>query len=101
MFVDFTAAWCVTCQVNERLVLETAEIQARFPALGVALMRADGTNQDPTIARTLEAHGRAGVPLYILYDRDPAAQPIILPAVLTRGIVLDALDRLTDRKEIT
>lgn len=101
VFVDFTAAWCLTCQVNERLVLDTAEIQARFAALGITLMRADWTNQDPTIARTLETHGRAGVPLYLLYGRDPAAQPIVLPAVLTRGIVLDALDRLADRKEMT
>lgn len=101
VFVDFTAAWCLTCQVNERLVLDTAEIQARFAALGVTLMRADWTNQDPTIARTLEDHGRAGVPLYILYGRDPAAPPIVLPAVLTRGIVLDALDQLTARKELT
>ena len=101
VFVDFTAAWCLTCQVNERLVLDTAEVQARFAALGITLMRADWTNQDPTIARTLEDHGRAGVPLYVLYGRDPAAPPIVLPAVLTRGIVLDALDQLTARKELT
>jgi thiol:disulfide interchange protein DsbD len=101
VFVDFTAAWCLTCQVNERLVLDTADVQGRFAAAGVALLRADWTNQDPSISRTLEAHGRNSVPLYVLYGRDPTAAPVILPSVLTRGIVLDALDRLAERKETT
>jgi thiol:disulfide interchange protein DsbD len=101
VFVDFTAAWCVTCQVNERLVLDTADVQARFASAGVVLLRADWTTQDPSISMSLEAHGRSGVPLYVLYGRDPAAAPVVLPSVLTRGIVLDALDRLTLGKETT
>lgn len=92
VFVDFTAAWCLSCQVNERLVLSRSEVLGAFRAKGVALVRADWTRREPAITRALASFGRSGVPLYVLYPPDPAGQPKLLPAVLTIGIVLDALD---------
>jgi thiol:disulfide interchange protein DsbD len=91
VFVDFTAAWCVTCQVNKKLVLQSDEVEGRFQALGVERLRADWTNRDPAITAALEGLRRSGVPVYALYVPGRAA-PILLPEVLTRRIVLDALD---------
>jgi thiol:disulfide interchange protein DsbD len=90
VFVDFTAAWCVTCQVNKRLVLERDDVQRAFRDRGVALVRADWTRRDPEITRALAALGRNGVPVYVLYK--PGRPPLLLPEVLTRERVLEALD---------
>jgi thiol:disulfide interchange protein DsbD len=92
VFVDFTAAWCVTCQANKRLVLNAAGVQKAFSARGVALMRADWTNRDPEITQELARFNRNGVPLYVLYDRKGGAQ--VLPELLTERTVLEALARL-------
>jgi thiol:disulfide interchange protein DsbD len=94
VFVDFTADWCLSCQVNERLVLQRREVRERFRARGVVLMKADWTRRDEAITRALAEHGRQGVPLYVLYGRGPQAPPRLLPEVLTPGIVLAALDEL-------
>lgn len=91
VFVDYTAAWCLTCQLNEATTLRNRRVLDRFRQLGVALLRADWTNQDATIARSLEGFGRAGVPLYVLYGRD-GAEPVILPEIVTPAIVLAALE---------
>ncbi|SFL58525.1 protein-disulfide reductase DsbD family protein [Methylorubrum salsuginis] len=89
VFVDMTAAWCITCQVNERTVLDRAGVQAAFKAGNVAYLKGDWTNQNPEITRLLERHGRSGVPLYLVYrDRGEAR---VLPQILTEGIVLDAI----------
>jgi thiol:disulfide interchange protein DsbD len=90
VFVDFTAAWCVTCQVNKRLVLGREDVLAAFRARGVELVRADWTLRDDEIARALAALGRSGVPVYVLYK--PGRAPVLLPEVLTRERVLAALD---------
>jgi thiol:disulfide interchange protein DsbD len=89
VFVDFTAAWCITCQVNERLVLNDARVREAFARSGVALVRADWTRRDPAITEALTALGRSGVPAYVLYRKDRAPQ--LLPEVLQRKTVLDAL----------
>ncbi len=94
VFVDFTASWCLSCQVNERLILRRADVEQRLAASGAVLLRADWTNQDPDITQTLAALGRSGVPTYALYPADPAAPAQVLPEVLTPGIVLDALSSL-------
>ncbi len=94
LLIDFTAAWCLTCQVNKKLVLHREEIQAAFREKGVVVMEADWTNSDPEITKALEKFGRASVPLYVLYGRDPKAAPVLLPEILTKEIVLRALDRL-------
>ncbi len=97
VFVDFTAAWCISCQVNERVALGTEPVRRAFAAANVSLIRADWTRRDPEITRALAEFGRVGVPLYVLYPADGSAEPIVLPQLLTPGIVLDALGRVTDR----
>jgi len=92
VFVDFTAAWCLTCQVNKRLVLSTDKIMNAFRDRNVALFMADWTRQDPHITEALAALGRNGVPVYALYAGNPGATPRLLPAVLTDQIVLNALE---------
>ena len=93
VFVDFTAAWCVTCQVNKRLVLQADEVERRFNELRVVRLRADWTNRDPAITSALARLDRSGVPVYALY-LPPAREPQLLPEVLTRRLVLDALARV-------
>jgi len=92
-FVDFTAAWCLTCQVNERVVLSTEIVREAFRSRNVALFKADWTRQDPDITAALARLDRNGVPVYALYRGTPGSQPHLLPAILTEQIVLDALDR--------
>lgn len=94
IFVDFTAAWCLSCKVNESLVFGSAEVRDRVRALNMVLLKGDWTHQDPAITRALAAFGRSGVPLYVVYPKDANAAPIQLPEVITAGIVLDALAKL-------
>jgi thiol:disulfide interchange protein DsbD len=91
VFVDFTAAWCLSCQVNERVVLDREDVQQAFIQSGVVLMRADWTNHDDAITEALAQLGRSSVPDYALYTGGPSSAPRMLPEVLTPGIVLDAL----------
>ena len=93
VFVNFTAAWCITCKVNEQLALSTANTRQLFEAHAVAYRVADWTRRDPAITRQLERHGRSGVPLYLLYPPD-GKPPVVLPQLLTEGIVADALNAL-------
>ncbi len=96
VFVDFTAAWCVTCQVNKRLVLTAAEVERRFVELQVTRLRADWTSRDAAISAALARMNRSGVPVYALYS--PAQrEPVLLPEVLTRSIVLEALQGAATR----
>jgi thiol:disulfide interchange protein/DsbC/DsbD-like thiol-disulfide interchange protein len=90
VFVDFTAAWCVTCQVNKRLVLNTDAVQNVFARRNVALLQADWTRRDPAIGAALAALGRDGVPVYVFYR--PGKEPLLLPEVLTKQHILDAVD---------
>ena len=92
VFVDFTAAWCVTCQYNKRSTLADAAVMADFAARGVVLLRADWTRRDPAITAALAAFGRNGVPVYALYGRDGA--PHLLSEILSVGEVREALARL-------
>ena len=89
VFVDFTAAWCVSCQANKRLVLTRAEIESLFEQKNVTLMRADWTNRDERITHALAAMNRSGVPVYVLHA--PGKAPQLLPELLTTGIVKEAL----------
>ncbi len=94
VLVDFTAEWCAICQVNKRVALEQREVIARLKELDVTVLMADWTDQNAEVAAGLAEFGRAAVPLYLLYGRDPAQPPQVLPQALTPGIVLEALDRL-------
>jgi thiol:disulfide interchange protein DsbD len=97
VFLDFTAAWCVSCQVNERLVLATDAVREKMREAGVVTMRADWTSSDPDITRALQAFGRDGVPLYVLYTGREADPPRILPQLLTRDLVITELEKLERR----
>jgi thiol:disulfide interchange protein DsbD len=92
VFVDFTAAWCITCQVNKQTTLSQPEVEAAFASRGVALLRADWTRRDPAITRALEQLGRSGVPVYVLYA--PGKPPVVLTELLTPGEVLRAVATL-------
>jgi thiol:disulfide interchange protein len=94
VFVDFTAAWCITCQVNKRVALNRSDVQREFKSREVALLRADWTAQDPAITQALAALGRNAVPVYVLYPADASAPPTLLPEVLTPSIVVQALRAL-------
>ena len=89
VFVDYTAAWCVSCQANKRLVLLRDDVQAAFASRKVVLMRADWTNRDPRITESLRALGRSGVPVYALHA--PGKPVVLLPELLTPGIVKEAI----------
>jgi thiol:disulfide interchange protein DsbD len=94
VFVDFTAAWCVTCQFNKRSTLASAALMADFETRNVALLRADWTRRDATIGAELTRLGRSGVPVYALYAPGPPAAPQLLPEILSVQAVRDALGRL-------
>jgi thiol:disulfide interchange protein/DsbC/DsbD-like thiol-disulfide interchange protein len=91
VFIDFTAKWCLSCQVNERFALDNPQVAARFKERGVTALRADWTDRSDLIARALSGYGRASIPLYVYYPPG-AEEPLLLPEILTPGIVLAALD---------
>jgi thiol:disulfide interchange protein/DsbC/DsbD-like thiol-disulfide interchange protein len=92
VFVDFTAAWCVSCQANKRLVLTRDDVMQAFAQKNVTLMRADWTNRDPRITKALTEMNRSGVPVYALHA--PGKRVELLPELLTAGIVKEALAKL-------
>ena len=94
VFIDFTAAWCLSCQVNERLVLRSAEVQREFANNKVTLIKADWTKYDAEITRQLASVGRSGVPTYVIYPIGKGAADV-LPELLTKDIVLNALKKDT------
>ena len=93
VFVDFTAAWCVTCQVNKRTTLARAEVLADFQQRNVALLRADWTRRDAAITAELARLGRSGVPVYVLYAPG-ASSPVVLSEILSVAEVREMLSRL-------
>jgi len=94
VFVDFTAAWCLTCKFNEKAVLENSEVREAFQRHGVVKLKADWTNGDPQITKLLQQFGRPGVPLYVLYP-GKSQEPIVFPELLTKSILLDKLNTIT------
>jgi len=95
VFIDFTAAWCLSCQVNERAVLKSAEVQHQFSAHHVTLLRADWTQYDAEITKQLASINRSGVPTYVIYPAAKDAPADVLPELLTKDIVLTALTKDT------
>lgn len=92
VFIDLTADWCITCKFNERVALNTQEV-ARFAAINdIAMLQGDWTNADPIITELLEQFGRSGVPLYIMYPASSSKPPVVLPQILTKEIVLKAME---------
>lgn len=101
VFVDFTADWCLTCKFNEGTVLASRAIRQLFVTRNVALLKADWTQKDERIAQALEKFGRTSVPLYLVYSADRSRQPVVLPTVLTRRMVIDAVDRASSGAELS
>src|SRR6188472_535459 len=96
VFVDFTAAWCLTCKFNEASVLEAQDVREAFQRHGIVKMKADWTNGDPVITKLLQQFGRPGVPLYVLYPAKNE-EPIVFPEVLTKSMVLEKLETVARR----
>jgi thiol:disulfide interchange protein DsbD len=90
IFVDFTAAWCVTCKVNEKLVLGQTRTEKLFKDTNTAFLVADWTNKNDIIAAELAKYGRAGVPLYLVYHQN-SVNPVILPQVLSYDVIRQAI----------
>jgi thiol:disulfide interchange protein/DsbC/DsbD-like thiol-disulfide interchange protein len=94
VFVDFTAAWCLTCKFNEASVLESSAVREAFQRHGVTKIKADWTNGDPAITKLLQQFGRPGVPLYVLYP-GKSEEPFVFPELLTQSIVLEKLETIS------
>jgi|SRR5690606_6346425 len=101
VFVDFTADWCLSCKVNEKVALNSAEVARRFRDLNVAMLKADWTLKDEAIARALAGYGRNSIPLYVLYTGMGLTDYTLLPEVLSPGIVLEALRKLEAAPQTT
>ena len=100
VFVNMTAAWCITCLVNEKAVLSTEPVQAALAAKNVAYLKGDWTNRNAEIMRVLEKHGRSGVPLYLLYTGNADnAEAVVLPQILTAGAVLAEIERIPSPRQ--
>ncbi len=98
VFVNFTAAWCITCLANERVALSRQEVKDAFAELKVVYLKADWTNRDSRIAFALAEQGRAGVPLYLFYPGGKGGQPEILPQLLTPDMVVSAARRAAGKE---
>lgn len=94
VFVNVTADWCITCIANERVALSSQAVKEAFASNDVAYLKGDWTNSAPHITKLLAQYGRSGVPLYLLFPADQSAAAIVLPQLLTPGIVVDALNSL-------
>jgi thiol:disulfide interchange protein DsbD len=92
VFVDFTATWCLICQVNKKTALHTEATRELFEDYGVVSLVADWTRRDPAITDELEKFGRSGVPLYLLYS--PEGEVTVLPQNLTNGMIREAVEAL-------
>ena len=89
VFVNMTAAWCITCLANEQTTLSTERVEQALLDNGITYMKGDWTNEDPEITAVLEHFNRPSVPLYVFYSGDSSKEPIILPQILTPGMVAD------------
>ena len=99
MFVNFTAAWCITCLVNERVALRGPAVAEAFARKGVVYLKADWTSRSAEIASVLGSFGRSGVPLYVVYPprgrQSAAPEPVVLPQILSEGLIIEAIDKET------
>jgi len=91
VFLNFTADWCITCKVNERVALKTEETLKFFEKKNIFYLEADWTNKNELIAKKLASFGRSSIPLYIYYPDDKSV-PIILPEILTESVIQDYLN---------
>jgi len=95
VFIDFTAAWCASCQVNERIALKRTEVEAALRKDNFVTMKADWTDYGPVIEQKLESLGRESVPTYVIYPAAAGSAADVLPELLTKDLVLKAIERDT------
>jgi len=95
VLVNFTASWCITCQVNDRTSLSTQAVKAAMARTSTIYMVADSTKYNPDVEQALSDFGRGGLPLYVVYPAD-GGKPVVLPQVLTPGIVISALEQAAE-----
>jgi thiol:disulfide interchange protein/DsbC/DsbD-like thiol-disulfide interchange protein len=95
VFIDFTAAWCLSCKFNEKVTLKSADVESALVKGKVVTMKADWTKYDPEITQQLATLNRSGVPTYVIYPGAAGSAADVLPEALTKGIVLDAIERDT------
>jgi thiol:disulfide interchange protein DsbD len=94
VFIDFTADWCITCKTNERFAIDTSQVREELLKRKVVMLKADWTKGDPEITEILKQHGRAGVPMYLVYPGgSQETQPVLLPELITAQTVLEALNK--------
>lgn len=93
VFLDFTAAWCLSCQVNEQTVFHNQKIIERFKERGIIAIKADWTNHDPKITEALNSFGKNSIPLYVFFPQGNHSRPVILPEIITPAIVLSTIDK--------
>lgn len=93
VFLNFTASWCISCLVNERVALSTDAVKKQFEEQGITYLKGDWTNRDPQITAFLKKFNRSGVPLYVFYPAGQAEAPVELPQILTPDIVITAIDQ--------
>ena len=101
VFVDFTAAWCVNCKVNERLVLNSDAVQKALRDRNAVFLKADYTSYADDIGKLIGSFGRVGIPLYVLYPAGKPNEPVVMPELLTQQIVLDAFNVADQRAGTT
>ena len=94
VFVNMTAAWCITCLANEQTTLSTDRVMQAMNDNDITYMKGDWTNEDPEITAVLEYFNRPSVPLYVLYPGDSSKELIILPQILTPGILVRAFENI-------
>lgn len=94
IFLDFTAAWCLSCQVNERIVFHNRKVIEKFKESGIVAVKADWTTWDKAITRALAGFGKNSIPLYVFYPPDPQKEAVILPEIITPDIVLKVLEKI-------
>ena len=92
VFINATAAWCITCLVNERVALHSPAVAEAFARKGVVYLKADWTSKSPKIAALLESFGRSGVPLYVVYGKGRASEPRVLPQILGERTLIEAVE---------
>jgi thiol:disulfide interchange protein len=94
VFVNMTAAWCITCLVNERIALSADEVTVAMAEKGIIYLKGDWTNNDPEITAVLKQYETSGVPLYLMFPADALKPAEKLPQILTEGILIDAMSRI-------
>ena len=93
VFVDMTADWCITCKVNEKMVLDTDDIAKAFKEKNITLLKGDWTDHNQEIADFLKSYNRYGIPFYVLYSKD-LEKPFVFPELISKNMVLEALSKI-------